>query len=133
MWRKIFSSTTTELSISREKASASPPRTIVLIELPPSESAMNAAERGERNREENRHGGAHAAEEDQDHQRREHQADAALVQQRLDRRLHEERLVEDDLGHQLPWARRAGARSASLMPSTTAMVLVSPPCFRTGR
>ena len=31
MWRKMFSSTTTELSISREKASARPPRIIALI------------------------------------------------------------------------------------------------------
>ena len=39
----MFSSTTTELSIRRENASASPPSTMLLIELPPSESAMNAA------------------------------------------------------------------------------------------
>ena len=39
----MFSSTTTELSIRREKASASPPSTMLLIELPPSDSAMNAA------------------------------------------------------------------------------------------
>ena len=39
----MFSSTTTELSIRREKASASPPSTMLLMELPPSDSAMNAA------------------------------------------------------------------------------------------
>ncbi len=43
MWRKMFSSTTTELSISREKASASPPRTIAFTELSPKDSAMNVA------------------------------------------------------------------------------------------
>ena len=43
MWRKMFSSTTTELSISRENASASPPRIIALTVLSPSGSAMNAA------------------------------------------------------------------------------------------
>ena len=39
----MFSSTTTELSIRRENASARPPSTMLLMELPPSESAMNAA------------------------------------------------------------------------------------------
>ena len=39
----MFSSTTTELSIRREKASASPPSTMALMELPPVESAMKAA------------------------------------------------------------------------------------------
>src|ERR1035438_1906640 len=33
MWRKIFSSTMTPLSISREKTSASPPSSMVLIEI----------------------------------------------------------------------------------------------------
>ena len=42
-WRKMFSSTTTELSISREKASASPPRTMVLIDPPLALMARNAA------------------------------------------------------------------------------------------
>ena len=39
----MFSSTTTELSINREKASASPPSTMVLIEPPPALIARNAA------------------------------------------------------------------------------------------
>ena len=39
----MFSSTTTELSISRENASARPPSTMLLIDPPPSDSAMNAA------------------------------------------------------------------------------------------
>ena len=44
----MFSSTTTELSIRRENASASPPNTMLLMEPPPSESRMTAvrAERG---------------------------------------------------------------------------------------
>ncbi len=42
-WRKMFSSTTTELSISRESASASPPSTMVFTELPPICSAMRVA------------------------------------------------------------------------------------------
>ena len=41
--REIFSSTTTELSISRENASASPPSIMLLIVLPPSASAMKVA------------------------------------------------------------------------------------------
>src|SRR5579862_4382350 len=43
LWRKMFSSTTTELSINRENASASPPRIIALTVLLPSARAMNAA------------------------------------------------------------------------------------------
>ena len=43
MWRKMFSSTTTELSISRESTSASPPRTMVLMVLPEAFSSRNAA------------------------------------------------------------------------------------------
>jgi hypothetical protein len=39
----MFSSTTTELSIRREKASASPPKTMLLMVPPPSDSAMKAA------------------------------------------------------------------------------------------
>ncbi len=39
----MFSSTITALSISLEKTSASPARIIVLIELPPKYSRMNAA------------------------------------------------------------------------------------------
>src|ERR1017187_5259801 len=44
----MFSRTTTELSIRREKASARPPSTMLLMEPPPMESAMKAAsaERG---------------------------------------------------------------------------------------
>src|SRR5262245_5907044 len=42
-WRKMFSSTMTALSISRENTSASPARIIVLIELPPKYSRMKAA------------------------------------------------------------------------------------------
>ena len=47
-WRKIFSRTTTELSIKREKARANPARTMVLIEPPPARMQIKAAsaERG---------------------------------------------------------------------------------------
>src|SRR5438876_8865183 len=41
--RYMFSSTTTELSMSREKANAKPPRTMLLMELPPNESAIMVA------------------------------------------------------------------------------------------
>ena len=43
MWRKMFSSTTTELSISRESTSASPPSTMVLMVPPKAFSSRNAA------------------------------------------------------------------------------------------
>src|SRR5205814_6799425 len=41
--RKIFSSTTTELSINREKAKASPPKIIEFTELSPNERTMKVA------------------------------------------------------------------------------------------
>ena len=43
IWRKIFSNTTTELSINREKASASPPSTIELMLAPIRFNTRNAA------------------------------------------------------------------------------------------
>ena len=43
MCRKMFSSTTTELSIRRENTSAKPAEHHVLIEPPPMQRAMNAA------------------------------------------------------------------------------------------
>ena len=52
MWRKMFSSTTTELSISREKASASPPRTMVLTVPPRAQIAKKRCQCRERNRKE---------------------------------------------------------------------------------
>ena len=39
----MFSSTTTELSMRRENASARPPSTMLFTELPPMESAMKVA------------------------------------------------------------------------------------------
>src|SRR5499427_840526 len=42
-WRKMFSSTMTALSMSRENTSARPARIIVLIELPPKYNMMIAA------------------------------------------------------------------------------------------
>ena len=56
---------------------------------------------GQRNRQEDRHGRAKAAEEHQHHQRGQREPDAALVEQRLDRALDEQRLVEHDLRRQL--------------------------------
>ena len=128
----MFSSTTTELSIRREKASASPPSTIELIEPPPKRQSDEGRERGERDREEDGDRRAQAAEEDQDHQRGQEQADRAFVQQRLDRCLDEDRLIEDDLRHEL-LGNIEEVRDLALDASTTAMVLVSPPCFSTGR
>ena len=67
MWRKMFSSTMTPLSMRREKTSARPPRIMVLME-PPMELVIRrqtsmesgtAMQHGD--------GGARAAEEDEDH------------------------------------------------------------------
>ena len=50
--------------------------------------------------EENGEGRAHAAEEHQDHQARQHHPDQALVDEVLDRGLHEHGLVKDDRRHE---------------------------------
>ena len=128
----MFSSTTTELSIRRENASARPPRTMLLMEPPPSDSAMKAARAESGNGEEDRYRRAHAAQENQNHDGGEQQPDSALVQQCLDGCLHEQRLIEHHAGDQFLGNVEQVRAAASLMPSTTAMVLVSPPCFRTG-
>ena len=80
----------------REKASASPPSTMLLMRTAAELQRDQGRQRGERNGEEDSDGGTHAAEEDQDHQAGEKQADAAFVQERRDRCFHEVRLVEDD-------------------------------------
>ena len=108
MWRKMFSRTTTELSISRENARARPPRIIALTVLSPNGKGDERGKRGQWNREENRHGGPHAAEEDEDHRAGEHESDRAFVDKVIDGIAHEDRLVEDDLGDELLRARRPG-------------------------
>ena len=54
MCRKMFSSTTTELSIKRENASASPPSTIVLIVPPIPFTNQKSRQCRERNRQQHR-------------------------------------------------------------------------------
>ena len=73
---------------------------MLLTELPPSDSSDERGQRGERNREEHRHRGAHASQKHQDHDRGQEQADGAFVQQRFDGRLDEHRLIEHHLGDQ---------------------------------
>src|SRR6185437_9393998 len=46
-------------------------------------------------------GGAHAAQEQQDHDSRQHQSNQAFMNQVLNSHLHEYRLVENYFGHQL--------------------------------
>ena len=57
-------------------------------------------QRRQRNRQQHGEGGPKAAEENQDHQRRQDQPDAAFVAQVLDRCLHEHRLVEHHARYQ---------------------------------
>ncbi len=128
----MFSSTTTELSINRDSASANPPSTIVLIELPPNCSATNVAS-AESGMEKN----------------------TATVERMLPRNT---RIISDVRSSPSPpscnsvsialftnsdWSKTTEVRSESgvstsfrafsRMPSTTAMVLESPPCLRIGR
>ena len=130
--RKIFSSTITELSINRENANASPPSTMVLTVPPPAPIAKNAA-RAESGIDKN----------------------TAAVARTLPRN---SRIINPVRTNPIPpsWIKLSIAVrtkidwsnttrvfncfgmstrciSASLIPSTTAIVLVSPPCFRIGR
>ncbi len=75
----MFSSTTTELSIRREKASARPPSTMELMVPPPMLRARKAASAESGIDSKTATVAADAAEEDQDHERGQHQADAAFV------------------------------------------------------
>ncbi len=128
----MFSSTITELSIKREKARASPPRIIALIVLPPSPSAMNAASADsgtERN--------------------------TAAVARRLPRK---SRIISPVNARPMApswssvsiavrtktdWSKTTSVTSClgtssnvdttRRTPSTTAIVLASPPCLRTGK
>ena len=74
----------TELSMTREKASARPPRIMVLTVLPSREQnheAVASAEIG--NGEQYRAGGSHAAEKKQNHEAGQHQADDAFMHHRV--------------------------------------------------
>ena len=62
-----------------------------------------SGERRQGDGEEDGHRGAHAAEENQDHESGQEQADRPLVNQVLDRVADKDGLVEDDFGHQLLW------------------------------
>ena len=128
----MFSSEITELSITRENASASPPRIIVLIGAAHQVQHDERGQRRERNGKKHRRGGAQIPQKQQDHEAGQHQADQAFVQHRLDRLLHEHRLIEQHVGLHL-------LRDIEQMPdhvadavAPPAMVLVSPPCFRIG-
>ena len=97
----MFSSTTTELSIRRDSTSARPPSTMVLMVLPLRLSNRKAA-RQEIGIESSTETVARSdAEENQDHDRGQEQAHAALAQHVLDGHLHVLRLIEDHVGHQV--------------------------------
>ena len=128
----MFSSTTTELSIRREKASARPPRIMTLIVPSPAARAMKAASADsgiERN--------------------------TAAVARTLPRNTRIMRPVSTRpmapswmrfsiaLRTNCDWSKTTEATSClgtsssretpARMPSTTAMVFASPPCLSTGR
>ena len=80
----MFSSEITELSITREKASASPPRIMVLMVLPKKyrTTKVASAERGiDRNTADR---GAQASQKKQNHHAGESQPDQAFFEQRPD-------------------------------------------------
>ena len=129
----MFSSEITELSMMREKASASPPRIMVLTVLPTRLRTTNVAraESGmERNTGERR---PQAAQKNQNHHAGEHQPDQAFVHQRPNGFFHKGRLIEDHGGGQRLFGMSNRCLIMSRIPLTTSMVLVSPPCFMIGR
>ena len=79
---------------------------MVLIELPPMYSAMNAVSADSGIDRKTPAVARALPEEHQHHQRRQQQSDAAFAQQRFDRPFDEERLIEHDLGHELLTGRR---------------------------
>ena len=129
-WRNIFSSTMTELSINREKASANPPNTMALTVLPPNENARNAAS-AESGIQRKTATVAYPAKKIKIIARS-RQGRSLLREPDVDRRLDENGLIEDNLRD--PIAFGTSSRCPFfLIPSTTAIVLVSPPCFITGK
>ena len=77
--------------------------------------------------------GAQAAEEKKNHQAGENEADASFADQIVDRCLDENRLVEHDLRDELFRNVDEVLQRVLEFPATTAIVLVSPPCFRIGK
>ncbi len=129
----MFSSTTTELSIKREKTSASPPSTMVLMVPPPRLMAAEmrpepktVSKAGPRSLPRTSPGKSESS-------RRSAPGRSSLHAQVADRRLHILRLIEDDLGDQGLRHVDQVLQLRSCTPSTIAIVLLLPPCFRTGR
>ena len=128
----MFSSTTTELSISRDKRKRQPAENHAVDGRSTELQNEKCRAHRERDGEEHRHGRPHAAQKHQNHDAGEEQADTAFMEQCFDRRAHEPRLIENHAGLH----RRGHVDQVSKVcrtPSTTAMVLESPPCFITGR
>ncbi len=131
----MFSRTTvTELSIKRESASARPPSTMLLIELPPSWSATRVASTDSGIEKQTASVARRLPRKVRIIRQVRNRPIPALVQERADRDdLDELRLVEDRLVHERLPGRRTAIFRRSRTPSTTAMVLESPPCLSTGR
>ena len=127
----MFSITTTESSISRENASASPLSTMESIDLPGAVQNEKRDEHRNRNGEKNGDRGAKASQKDQDHHAGQQDSDAAFAQHRGNGFLDKHRLVEGDVTPSAATGMSRRFLMAFLMPFTTAIVLVSPPCFWT--
>ena len=108
-----------------------PPSTIVLMVLAPRFSAMKRGEAGDRDGEQDRDRRPHIAEKEQDHQRRQTETDGSFVDDILDGNLHEDGLIEDDVGFQTCGDIEQMV-TALRMPLTMLIVLEPPPCLRTG-
>ena len=88
---------------------------------------------GKRNGEEDGHRGAHAAEEDQNHQAGEKESDAPFVKQGLDGGAAQNGIDRKPPLSASPRAHRQMLQGFRACPSTTVMVFELPPCLSTGR
>src|SRR5271157_4469090 len=96
----MFSSEITELSITRENASAIPPR-IIVFTVPPIRASTTNAASADRGMERTSRCGAEASQKDEDHQAGKNQSEKTLLQYRAYCLLHVHGLVKDNAGGHL--------------------------------
>jgi len=112
-----------------EKTNARPPRIMVLIERPCNRD-QQAENHRERNSQQNSNGGAWAAQENQDHH------PAVPARYRFSGHIANRELTKTDWSKTTAVFKDSGMSTkcliAAFMPSTIVMVLLLPPCLKTG-
>ena len=93
----MFSMVTVASSTRMPTASARPPRVMMLSVWPVAQSADQRRQHRQRDRGGDDHGGAPASQEQQDHQAGQGRGDDAFAHHAGDRRLHEHRLIVEQV------------------------------------